>query len=195
MGGVVVLVDGVEKTVDLVVGVVEDFLSLGEVSIGGIQIEDLLHLLDLLLGNVELVGNSFTVLSVTNEGVLGLSKELKPVGGLVLGVFPSVLDSLDVSLEELGFVRVLEDDLTLGNEICHDVSLGVELRQRLLLSLNEFINILQTRWGDVSGGGQHDSVQELNMGLQLITIGVALPVEIHHDSGLLDIGDQLLVLL
>jgi len=33
------------------------------------------------------------------------------------------------------------------------------------------------------------------MGLELITIGVALPVEIHHDSGLLDIGDQLLVLL
>ena len=33
------------------------------------------------------------------------------------------------------------------------------------------------------------------MGLELITIGVALPVEVNHDSGLLDIGDQLLVLL
>merc|ERR1719150_1464769 len=33
---------------------------------------------------------------------------------------------------------------------------------------------------------QHGSVQELNMGLQLIAIGVALPVEINHDSGLLD---------
>ena len=33
------------------------------------------------------------------------------------------------------------------------------------------------------------------MGLELITIGVALPVEVHHNSGLLDIGDQLLVLL
>merc|ERR1712066_827266 len=49
--------------------------------------------------------------------------------------------------------------------------------------------------GDVSGGGEHDSVQELHMGLELITIGVALPVEIDHYSGLLDIGDQLLMLL
>merc|ERR1712038_2222237 len=32
-------------------------------------------------------------------------------------------------------------------------------------------------------------------GFQLVTVGVALPVEVHHDSGLLDIGDQLLVLL
>merc|ERR1719340_192881 len=32
--------------------------------------------------------------------------------------------------------------------------------------------------------------RKLNMGLQLVTIGVALPVEVHHDSGLLDIGDQ-----
>merc|ERR1719211_537402 len=52
-----------------------------------------------------------------------------------------------------------------------------------LLALNQFINILQAGWSDVSGGGQHDSVQELDMGLQLITIGVALPVQIHHDSG------------
>merc|ERR1712227_1101418 len=33
---------------------------------------------------------------------------------------------------------------------------------------------------------QHDSVKELNMGLQLVTVGVALPVEVHHDRGLLD---------
>ena len=33
------------------------------------------------------------------------------------------------------------------------------------------------------------------MGLELITIGVALPVEIHHNGSLLDIRDQLLVLL
>merc|ERR1719168_601051 len=36
------------------------------------------------------------------------------------------------------------------------------------------------------------SLVELNMGLQLVTVGVALPVEVHHDRGLLDIGDQLL---
>merc|ERR1719330_609808 len=92
-------------------------------------------------------------------------------------------------------VGVLEDDLTLGNEICNNSSLGVELSKRFLLSLNELINILHTRRSNVSGGGQHDSVKELNMGLQLVTVGVAFPVEVHHDSGLLDVGDQLLVLL
>merc|ERR1719464_993731 len=65
----------------------------------------------------------------------------------------------------------------------------------LLLSLNKLINILKTRGSDVSGGGEHDSIKELNMGLKLITIGIALPVEVHHNSGLLDIGDELLVLL
>merc|ERR1712217_985095 len=34
-----------------------------------------------------------------------------------------------------------------------------------------------------SCGGEHDSVQELHMGLEFITIGVTLPVEIHHDRG------------
>merc|ERR1719223_604038 len=173
----------------------EDILSLGEVSVGGIKVEDLLDLLDLLLSNVKLIGNGLTVLSIANEGLLGLGKELQSVLGLLLGVFPSVLDPLDISLEELGLVRVLEDDLTLGDEVCDNVPLGVQLGEGLLLSLNELINILKTRGSDVSGGGEHDSVKELNMGLELITIGVALPVEVHHDSGLLDIGDQLLVLL
>merc|ERR1719468_1272219 len=192
---VVMAVYRVEKAIDGIISFFEDILSLGEVSVGGIKVEDLLDLLDLLLSNVKLIGNGLTVLSIANEGLLGLGKELQSVLGLLLGVFPSVLDSLDISLEELGLVRVLEDDLTLGNEVCDNVPLGVQLGEGLLLSLNELINILKTRGSDVSGGGEHDSVKELNMGLELITIGVALPVEVHHDGSLLDIGDQLLVLL
>merc|ERR1719288_416194 len=42
---------------------------------------------------------------------------------------------------------------------------------------------------------QHDSIKELNMGLKLITISIALPVEINHDSCLLDIGDKFLMFL
>merc|ERR1712012_1404645 len=180
---------------DGVIRSLQDLLSLGEVSVGGIKIEDLLDLLDLLLSNFKVRGNGLTVLSITNEGILGLIEELKSVLSLLLGVLPSILDSLDIGLKELGFVRVLKDDLTLGNEISDNVSLGIKLRERLLLSLYEFINILKARGSNVSGGRQHDSIQELNMRLQLITIGIALPVEIHHDSSLLNIGDQLLVLL
>merc|ERR1719384_2606013 len=167
-------------------------LSLAEVSIGSLKVEDLLDLLDLLLGNIKLIGNGLTVLSVANESRLGLGEKLQSLSGLVLGVLPSVLDSLDIGLKELGLVRVLEDDLPLGNEVCDNVPLGVQLGEGLLLSLNKLINILEARGSNVSGGGEHDSVKELNMGLELITIGVALPVEIHHDSSFLDIGDQLL---
>merc|ERR1719192_1834840 len=56
--------------------------------------------------------------------------------------------------------------------------------------------LLASNWErDISCGRQHDSIKELNMGLKLITIGIALPVEINHDSCLLDIGDKFLMLL
>merc|ERR1719192_1890868 len=185
--GVVVVVDGVEESSNSIVRLLEDVLSLLKVSIGSLEVENLLHLLDFLLSELKISGDGLAVLSVANEGILCLGEKSESVSGLVLGVLPSILDPLDVGLQELGFVGVLEDDLTLSNEICDDVPLGVELGERLLLSLNELINILETRWGNVSGGGQHDSVKELNMGLQLVSVGVAFPVEIHHDSGLLDI--------
>merc|ERR1711963_412224 len=193
--GVIVVVDGLEKTIDSIISLLEDILSLLEISIGSIKVEDLLDLLDLFLSSFKVSGNGLTVLSIANEGILGIIKKSKSVLSLLLGFLPSILDTLDIGLKELGFVRVLEDDLTLGNEISDNISLGIKLRQGLLLSLNQLINILKTRWSNISGGRQHDSIKELNMGLQLITICVALPVEIHHDSGLLDIGDELLVLL
>merc|ERR1719341_249219 len=49
-------------------------------------------------------------------------------------------------------------------------------------ALNKLINILNARRSNFSGGRQHDSIKELNMGLQFITIGIALPVQINHDS-------------
>merc|ERR1711874_542786 len=188
-------VNSIKQAMDGVICLLQDVLSLLHVSIGSIKVEDLLNLLDLLLSSLEVSGNGLAVLSVANEGSLGLIEELQSVCGLLLSVLPPVLDSLDIGLKELGLVGVLEDDLTLGDEVCDNVPLGVQLGEGLLLSLNELINILKTGGGDVSGGGEHDSVQELHMGLELITIGIALPVEIDHDSGLLDIGDQLLVLL
>ena len=100
------------------------------------------RLLDLLLGNIKLIGDRLAVLSIADESRLSLGKELQSVSGLLLGVLPSVLDSLDIGLKELGLVGVLEDDLTLGDEVCDNIPLGVQLGEGLLLSLNELINIL-----------------------------------------------------
>merc|ERR1719270_902657 len=193
--GVIVAVDGSKKTIDGFIRSLQEILSLLKISICSIKIEDLLDLLDLILSSVKFTINTLTVFSITNEGILGFCEKLKSVLGLLLCVFPSILNSLDIGLKELGFVRVLEDDLTLGNEICDNVSLGIQLGKRFLLSLNELINILKTRWSNISGGRQHDSIKELNMGLKLITISIALPVEINHYSCLLDIGDKFLMLL
>merc|ERR1740123_1313142 len=180
---------------DGVVRPLQQTLSLAKVGIGSLKVETVANEFDVAEEEIKLIGDSLTVLSIANESRLGLSEKLQSLSGLVLGVLPSVLDSLDISLKELGLVGILEDDLTLGDEVCDNVPLGVQLGERLLLSLNKLINILETRGGDVSGGGEHDSIKELNMGLEFITIGVALPVEVHHNSGLLDIGDEVLVAL
>ena len=89
---------------------------------------------------------------------------------------------------------IFQKRLALHDQFFDHNPLGLKLIQGLLLPLNELIHILDTGWGDVTGGGKHDTIQELNMGLQLVTVGVALPVEVHHDGGLLDVGDELLVL-
>merc|ERR1712141_653807 len=107
--GVEVVVDGVKESTDSIVSLLVDVLSLLQISIGSLQVEDLLHLLDFLLSKLEISSDGLAVLSVTDEGILSLSEKSQPVGGLVLGVLPPILDSLDIGLEELGFVRVLED--------------------------------------------------------------------------------------
>merc|ERR1719234_1594965 len=100
-----------------------------------------------------------------------------------------------MSLEELWFVWILKDNLTLGNEINNNVLLGIQLDKGLLLPLNELIDIFHAGGSNVTGGGEHDAVKELNMGLQLVTVGVALPVQVNHHLGLHHHGDQLLMLL
>merc|ERR1719270_473834 len=177
--GVIVAVDGSKKTID-------GFIR---------SLQEILSLLEFIFSCVKLTINTLTVFSITNEGILGFCEKLKSVLGLLLCVFPSILNSLDIGLKELGFVRVLEDDLALGNEICDNVSLGIQLGKRFLLSLNKLINILKARWSNISGGGQHNSIKEFNMGLKPITISIALPVKINHDSSLLDIRDEFLMLL
>merc|ERR1719427_246490 len=190
-----VIIDSLEEATDGVVALIEQVLPLLHVRNGIIKSIPLLHLLDLLLSNLKLCSNGLIVLSITDPGLLGVHKELQSIRGLLLGIIPTLLNPLDITLKELGFVRVLKDDLALSNEVHNNIPLAIKLNQGLLLPLNELIHILDTGWGDVTGGGKHDTVQELNMGLQLITVGVALPVEIHHDLSLHDSGNELLMLL
>merc|ERR1719412_424941 len=190
-----VIIDSLEEATDGVVALIEQVLPLLQVRDGIIKSIPLLHLLDLLLSNLKLCSNSLVVLGIADPGLLGVLKELQPVLGLLLGIIPTLLNPLDITLKELGFVRVHKNLLALLNEVIDNIPLRVKLNQRLLLPLNKLIHILDTGWGDVTGGRKHDTVQELNMGLQLITIGVALPVEIHHDRGLLYAGNELLMLL
>merc|ERR1719499_1824806 len=178
-----------------VVALVVKVLPLLHVSKGCLKVVHLLDLLDLLLGNLELRGNGLVVLSVANPGLLGVLEQLQPVLGLLLGVIPAFLDPLDIALKELGLVRVFQDLLTLLNQVIHNIPLGIQLDKGLLLPLDELIDILNTGGSNVTGGGEHDAVEELDMRLQLVTVGVALPVQVNHDGGLLNAGDELLVLL
>merc|ERR1719481_919895 len=184
-----------EVVIDGVVALLEETLPLSKISSSSFKGKVLLNLLDFLFSNFKFSGDSFTILSIADPSFLGVIEELKPLLGLQLGFLPSIGDSLDMTLKEFGFVGVFKDDLTLSNEVSHNGPLGVKLGEGLLLPLNQLINILDTGWSNLTSGRQHDSVKEFNMGLQLVTIGIALPVQINHNGSLLDGGDELLVLL
>merc|ERR1719418_43501 len=190
-----VVIDALEKSRDGVVALVVQVLSLLHVGEGILKVVPLLDHLDLCLSNLKLSGDGLVVLTIANPGLLGVLEQLQPILCLLLGVIPTLLDPLDITLKELRFVGMLQDNLTLGNEINNNVLLGIKLDKGLLLPLNELIDILHAGGSNVTGRREHDAVEELNMGLQLVTIGVALPVQINHDRGLLNAGNELLVLL
>merc|ERR1712088_304559 len=115
-----VVVDGLEESADGVVALVVQLLPLLQAGEGILKVVPLLHLLDLLLGNLELRGNGLVVLSVANPGLLGVLEKLQSVLGLLLGVIPAFLDPLDIALKELGLVGVFQDLLTLLNQVIHN---------------------------------------------------------------------------
>merc|ERR1711962_366230 len=188
-----VVIDVTEEPVDVVLGFVEDVLPLSKILLGSVQIEVLLNFLDLFFSLFKASSNSFVVFSVSNPSVLGFSEQLKPILCLALCVIPADFNSLDMSLQELRLVGVLKDLLALLNQVLDNVPLSVQLDKGLLLPLDELINILNAGGSNVTGGGEHDAVKELNMGLQLVTVGVALPVQVDHDLSFHDSGDQLFV--
>ena len=90
-----VIVDALEESVDARVSLVVDVLTLLEVLQGGGEVEALLDALDLLFGLLKVGGNGLVVLGVADPGILGLLEQLEAVLGLLLGVVPTDLDSLD----------------------------------------------------------------------------------------------------
>ena len=87
------------------------------------------------------------------------------------------------TFEELGLVRVHKDLLALLDQLLDHVALGLQLGQGLLLTLDQLVHVLDAAGSNVSGGGEHDTVKELNMGLELVTVGVTLPVQVNHHLG------------
>ncbi len=92
-------------------------------------------------------------------------------------------------------LRVLQKLLALVDKLGHNDTLGLQLVEGLLLPLNQLLDILNARRSNVTSGAEHDAIQELNVGLELVTIGVALPVEIDLDLGLEDSGNEIFMLL
>merc|ERR1712128_129936 len=142
--GCIVSVNGVEESSDCGIALGIEVLSFLEISICRLEVEDLLNLLNFLFSNFKFSGNCFAVFGITDESVLCFIEELKSGLCLGFGLIPTRLNTLDIGLEELGFVRILKNNLALGDKFNNNVSLGVKLGQRLLLSLNQLINILNT---------------------------------------------------
>merc|ERR1719175_153236 len=104
------------------------------------------------LNSFKIIGNGLIILSISNKSFLGFIEKLKSLLSFFLGIIPTYLNSFNIALKKFRFVWILKDSLALGNKICDNVSLGIKLRQRLFLSLNELLNILNTRWSNFSGG-------------------------------------------
>merc|ERR1719300_433145 len=147
-----VVIDAFEKSSDSVVALVVQVLSLLQVGEGILKVVPLLDHLDLLLGNLKLLSNGLIVVSVANPGLLGVLEQLQPILCLLLGVVPALLDPLDIALKELGLVGVLQDNLALLNQVIDHIPLGIQLDKRLLLPLDELINILYAGGSNVAGG-------------------------------------------
>ena len=100
---IVVVLDGSEHALNGVFAVVEDLLPLLQVLKGGLQVEAFLDLLDLLLGALEVGGNGLKTLGITLPGSLGVLQKLETGLSLVLGLIPTLLNTLDMAVQELGF--------------------------------------------------------------------------------------------
>merc|ERR1712223_223670 len=192
---VVIVLDFTKHALNGVLGVVKDLLPLGQIVLGSIEIKALLDLLDLLLALLEFNDNGLESSSITFPGSFGVVQKLQTSRGLVLGFIPSLLDSANMAVQELGFVWVFHKLLALGDQVLDNGPLGFKLSEGLFLSLDQLFDVFNAAGSNVTGGAEHDSIQEFNMGFQLITESVTFPVEIDLDLSFGYSGDEVLVLL
>ena len=96
---------------------------------------------------------------------------------------------------QIYLLGVFEQLLALLDEVVDNVSPGLQLSERLLLTLDQLLHVLDAAGSNVSGGAEHDAVQELNVRLEVVAVGVALPVEVDLDLGCGDGWDEVFVLL
>ena len=85
-------------------------------------------------------------------------------------------------------------DLATPGQSCADAR-AQAVAPRLLLTLDQLLHVLDAAGSNVSGGAEHDAVQELNVRLEVVAVGVALPVEVDLDLGCGDGWDEVFVLL
>merc|ERR1719507_2610166 len=125
---------------------------------------------------------------------LGVIQKGKPGSGFFFSLIPTLFNAANMACQEFRFVWVLKKYFALRDEVFDNVPFGLHLRKRLLLSLNQLFNILNAAGSNVTGRAEHDSIQELNIGFQLVTISITFPVEINFDLGLENSGNEVHVL-
>ena len=81
---------------------------------------------------------------------------------------------------------VLQQLFAFLDEFVHDGPLVLKLVQGFLLPLNQLFYVFNTTGSNLSCGAEHDTIQELNMRCQLITIGITFPVQVDFKLGLLN---------
>merc|ERR1711899_387994 len=191
---IVIVLGTAIHTIDNTLGVSKDLLSLFQVLAGSSKIEAFLNLFDFFFSFVEFNGNVFKTSTIAFPGSLSVVQKGQSGRGLLLGLIPTLFNAANMAVQELGFVGVLKKLSTLGDEISDDTTLGLQLSERLLLSLNQLFNVFNTARSNVTCGAEHDSVQKFNVWFQLITIGVTFPVEINFNLSFEDGWDKLFVL-
>ena len=90
-------------------------------------------------------------------------------------------------------LRVLKELFALYDEIFDNSAFAFQLGEGFFLPLNQFFNVLNAAGSNVTGGAEHDAIQEFNVWLELVTIGITLPVEIDFDLSFEDGGNEFFV--
>merc|ERR1719312_1097951 len=69
---VIIGIDGIKESINCVIALIVDLLSLLQISNSSLKVKVLLHLLNFLFSNVKFIGNCLIVFSISNESILGL---------------------------------------------------------------------------------------------------------------------------